>query len=152
MSYFAYCTLLDEHEMRRFVPGARPWVTGTIDGWRVSFAAHSVDGGGCHLFPEPGHRVHGLLYDLDDDEMAQLDTISGVPSGLYSRIDVSVMTCDGAVPAVTYVIPAPIGDHQPSVHYVRPILSGAQALGLPSAYIAELQAAVTSAMEHSTED
>lgn len=46
MLYLAYCTLLDEQEMHRFVPGAQPRATGTMDGWRVGFAAH---GRGCAL-------------------------------------------------------------------------------------------------------
>lgn len=145
MLYFAYCTLLDEAEMLRFVPGARPRMTGTIEGWRVGFAAHSADGGGCHLFPETGHLVYGMLYDLLDEEMTQLDAISGVPIGLYRRIDVEVTTTEGVIAAVTYVIPAPVGDFQPAGNYVRPILAGARALTLPDAYVSELEATVAAA-------
>lgn len=60
MHYFAYCTLLDAQEMRRFVPGARMQHTGTIADWRVTFAAYAADRGGCHLEAEPGHVVHGV--------------------------------------------------------------------------------------------
>jgi gamma-glutamylcyclotransferase (GGCT)/AIG2-like uncharacterized protein YtfP len=145
MRYFAYCTLLDVQEMRRFCPDARPTVTGTVAGWRVGFAAHSADGGGCQLVPAPGATIHGLLYDMPGDTLTQLDTISGVPAGLYSRIDVEVTTADGVVPAVTYIIPAPFGPFTPSPAYVRPILEGARALNLPADYIASLEAAVRDA-------
>jgi hypothetical protein len=151
MFYFAYCTLLDTNEMGRFVPGARPGAVGTIDDWRVGFAAHSADGGGCQLFRSPQHRVHGLLYELTDEEMDQLDTISGVPLGLYRRINVDVATADDTVPAITYVIPSPLGDFQPSASYVRPILAGARTLGLPEPYIEELEATVGDARAGATD-
>jgi gamma-glutamylcyclotransferase len=139
MLYFAYCTLLDEQEMQRFCPTAEARATGTIDGWRVGFAAYSSAGGGCQLLPESGHQVHGLLYEFSDAEMAELDAISGVPTGLYQRIDVEVATTEGRIPAITYIIPNPLGPFQPSETYVRPILAGARALRLPEAYIAELE-------------
>jgi len=148
MRYFAYCTLLDRHEMARFCPNATPGDTGHISGWRVEFAAYDTDRGGCHLVSDPGHDIHGIVYDLSDEEMMGLDTISGVPQGFYRRIDVEVTTGDGRViPAITYVIPNPLGPFSPSEAYVRPILAGAHAINLPAAYIAELEATVAAALE-----
>mgnify|MGYP001285233008 CR=1 FL=1 len=147
--YFAYCTLLDRDEMRRFCPEARATGTGTIDGWRVAFAAHGLggSGGGCHLVAEPGHIVHGLLYEMDDATLAQLDAISGVGQGMYRQIEVMVATTSGeATDAITYVIPSPTGAFTPSATYVRPILDGARAVGLPAGYVAELEALVAESL------
>lgn len=143
--YFAYCTLLDRDEMRRFCPAAQATETGTIEGWRVAFAAHGLggSGGGCHLGAEPGHVVHGLLYEMDDETLAQLDAISGVSQGMYKQIDVTVTTASGStVEAITYVIPSPVGAFQPSFDYVRPILAGARATRLPAGYVAEIESLV----------
>lgn len=143
--YFAYCTLLDRDEMRRFCPDARATGTGTIAGWRVTFAAHGLggSGGGCHLDAEPGHVVHGLLYEMDGATLAQLDAISGVGQGMYRQIEVAVTTAAGeTTDAITYVIPSPTGAFSPSAAYVRPILAGARATGLPAGYVAELEALV----------
>lgn len=143
--YFAYCTLLDRDEMRRFCPDARATETATIEGWRVTFAAQGLggSGGGCHLVAEPGHLVHGLLYEMDDATLAQLDGISGVGQGMYRQIGVSATTAAGeTIDAITYVIPSPTGAFHPSETYVRPILAGARALGLPVGYVAELEALV----------
>jgi gamma-glutamylcyclotransferase len=143
MLYFAYCTLLDESEMARYCPGAVARGTGRISGWRVGFAAYAAGRGGCQLIPEPGHEVYGLLYELSDAEMAGLDEISGVPQGFYRRIDVQVTGADGAtIPAITYLIPDPVGHFAPSDEYVRPILAGARAVALPESYIAELEAVI----------
>jgi gamma-glutamylcyclotransferase (GGCT)/AIG2-like uncharacterized protein YtfP len=149
MPYFAYCTLLDEAEMRRFVSTATAGATGTIDGYRVVFGTHGpgLETGGCNLEADPGHVIHGLLYDLSDDEFAQLDTISGVDRGLYQRIAVDVTTSDGQMPAETYVIPQSGGRFAPTTAYTQPIITGARALGLPLDYVAELEAAIAGARE-----
>ena len=145
MLYFAYCTLLDETEMRRFVPAARRGTTGRISGQRVVFERHGpgVETGGCNLSPAEGQTVYGALYDLTDDEFAQLDAISGVDRGLYERFAVRVMTDAGDAAAETYVIPNPGGSFQPTAAYVRPILAGARELGLPESYVTTLDALIS---------
>lgn len=144
--YFAYCTLLEVSEMRRFVPEATPTVTATLEGYRVRFAGYG-SGGGCDLETEPGHLIHGLIYELTDEQARQLDEISGVGKGAYRRLDVSVNSGQGeAVAAITYVIPNPEVPFHPSVDYTRPILAGARELDLPPTYLAELEATVRRAI------
>jgi gamma-glutamylcyclotransferase (GGCT)/AIG2-like uncharacterized protein YtfP len=148
--YFAYCTLLDREEMGKFCPGAVAGDTGTISGWRVGFAAYdrANNRGGCQLIAEPGHEVYGILYELSDAEMTELDRISGVPDGFYQRIDVTVTTSDHQqIPAITYIIPNPEGSFQPSATYTRPIKVGARAVGLPDDYVAELEQAISAASD-----
>lgn len=149
MLYFAYCTLLDRDEMRRFCPTARPAGTGHISGYRVTFASYVADGsrGGCQLEALDGHAVYGLLYELSTAEFDHLDEISGVGQGFYQRISVDVRLEAGTtVPAATYVIPSPTGTFRPTADYVRPILAGARALQLPDEYVAELEATVAGAV------
>lgn len=139
--YFAYCTLLDRDEMGRFCPTAKAGETGSVTGWRVTFAAHNLGGsnGGCHLVAAAGHTIYGLLYELDDETLARLDSISGVGQGMYQQIPVQVTTESGqTIDAITYLIPEPRGDFQPSAAYVRPILKGAADCSLPEPYQAEL--------------
>ena len=150
--YFAYCTLLDRDEMRRFCPGARPGEVGWVTGWRVGFGSYgdAGPGGGCQLYSETEHRVYGLIYELDDDEMTALDTISGVDKGYYRKLDLRVEIKSGtSVDAITYVIPAP-GPFHPSAACTTPILRGSRDLALPDAYIRELEATIASARSGST--
>lgn len=77
--------------------------------------------------------------------MSALDAISGVPSGYYAPLDVTVSTTNGPVAATTYVIPRPHGTFQPTAAYVQPILAGARALHLPAEYVAELEATIQAA-------
>jgi gamma-glutamylcyclotransferase (GGCT)/AIG2-like uncharacterized protein YtfP len=151
MLYFAYCTLLDRYEMVRFCPEAEARETGRISGWRVAFASYAEGRGGCHLVAAAGHEVYGVLYALSEAEASGLDTISGVPQGFYERIDVEVATEGGQrIPAVTYVIPRPTGPFEPSDDYVRPILTGAAALGLPADYVSELRKLVATSRSRQT--
>ncbi len=145
--YFAYCTLLDTEEMRRFCPNAWPGIVARLNGYRVSFAHYAVDqpGGGCNLEVAPEHRIYGLIYDLSDEEYDELDRISGVDRGYYERVVFTVMSDDGALDATTYVMPHPGGPFQPTATYVRPILSGAAALNLPDEYQSELGETVRAA-------
>ncbi|HYI15936.1 MAG TPA: gamma-glutamylcyclotransferase [Thermomicrobiales bacterium] len=145
MPYFAYCTLLEEAEMQRFVPTTRRGAIGQISRQRVVFERHGpeLETGGCNLSPAEGQTVYGVLYDLTDDEFAQLDGISGIDRGLYERFAVEVMTDAGEVAAETYVIPNPGGPFKPTAAYVRPILAGARDLGLPAVYVAALDALIS---------
>lgn len=153
MRYFAYCTLLDRAEMRKFCPGVGPGMIGSIIGWRVGFGSYGEagPGGGCQLFAAPGHTVHGLVYDLDDEEMSALDQISGVDKGYYRRIDLLVETGSGEpISAITYMIPDSGGPFHPTASYTEPILRGARDLGLPDEYIRELEATIEAASGDTT--
>jgi gamma-glutamylcyclotransferase (GGCT)/AIG2-like uncharacterized protein YtfP len=147
MPYFAYCTLLDEAEMQRFVPTARRGARGHITGQRVVFERHGpgLATGGCNLAPADGQVVYGVLYNLTDDEFAKLDAISGVDRGLYQRLALKVTTDSGVVDAETYEIPNPGGPFRPTADYVRPILAGACDLGLPDDYVEALDALIRDA-------
>ena len=145
--YFAYCTLLDTEEMRRFCPHAKQTVVAQLMGYRVAFAHYGMDqpGGGCNLEAAPGNQICGLVYELSDEEYDELDRISGVDRGYYERVEFTVASDDGELSATTYVMPHPGGPFQPTATYVRPILAGAASLNLPSDYQAQLVETVRAA-------
>ncbi len=146
--YFAYCTLLDTEEMRKFCPTASPTVVAHLSGYRVAFAHYGPEetGGGCNLDEAPGHLIHGLVYELSDEEYDELDRISGVDRGYYKRVEFTVTDNDDRrIKASTYVMPNPGEPFQPTTTYTRPILAGAAALDLPSDYQAELNETVRAA-------
>ncbi len=145
--YFAYCTLLDTEEMRKFCPNASPTVVARLSGYRVAFAHYGMDdpGGGCNLDEETGHEIYGLVYEMSDEEYDQLDRISGVDRGYYQRVELALVADDGELTASTYIMPNPGGRFQPTKAYTRPILAGAAALSLPAGYQAELNETVRAA-------
>ena len=136
--------------MHKFCPAARPVGIGRLDGYRLTFATYmpsSTAGGGCQLEAEIGGEILGVLYELTDVDAANLDIVSGVDKGYYAQLSVAIETLEGrVVPAVTYIIPHPGGPFRPSPAYVRPILAGARAVGLPERYVEGLETNVQAAV------
>jgi gamma-glutamylcyclotransferase (GGCT)/AIG2-like uncharacterized protein YtfP len=150
MLYFAYCTLLDVDEMKKYCPTAEPAGIGSISGYRLCFATYSREstGGGCNLEEAAGEEMLGLLYEMSAEALDALDSIAGVDKGYYKKIDVVVTGQDGeGIAAITYVIPEPGGPFRPSAAYTRPILAGARALQLPAEYVAGLETTIEAAQQ-----
>ena len=148
MIYFAYCTLLDVAEMRKYIPAAIPKGTGRVTGWQVCFSSYGPDPtkGGCDLKKVEGEELFGLLYEMTAEEFDAFDKIAGVDLGYYRRFEVLVETADGSeVAAWTYVVPEVGGPFSPAAAYTRPILVGARALQLPADYIIKLEEIIASA-------
>ena len=147
MFYFAYCTLLDIEETRKYCPTARPAGVMRLPGYRVGFATYSPNPseGGCTLEKAPGKDLYGVLYEVAEEEMRTLDRASGVEKNYWTRIAIVLINGrDESVPAETYMIPRPFGPYHPPKSYTRPILTGARAFHLPEDYIAELERIIKS--------
>jgi gamma-glutamylcyclotransferase len=152
MFYFAYCTMLDIEETKKYCPTARPLGVMRLPGYRVGFARYSPNPseGGCTLEKAPGRDLYGVLYEMAEEEMKTLDRASGVDKGYWTRLDVQLIDGNGEkVPAQTYMIPKPFGAYRPPKSYTRPILTGARAFSLPGDYIAELEEIIRSSETNS---
>jgi gamma-glutamylcyclotransferase (GGCT)/AIG2-like uncharacterized protein YtfP len=136
--------------MQKYCPAAEPTKIARLTGYSVTFSryAEGPSGGGCDLQEAAGEEILGLLYRLSPEVLQDLDSIAGVDKGFYKRIDVRVTTEDSiTLDAITYVVPDPLGPFQPSRSYTRPILAGAKALVLPTAYVEKLEAIVATSQK-----
>ncbi len=83
--------------------------------------------------PFAGNQVHGVLWQVSDDDLATLDSAKGVPVR-YRRDRLTVHTGEGPSPAWVYidhrVIPGP-----PRPGYLPRIIDGAAQHGLPQRWI-----------------
>lgn len=121
---------------------ARFYAAGWADGFELMFAKRSVDGSGkATIWPCTARnaRVHGVVFNLNTDELDALDRIEGRGQG-YSRIDdFKVTTEPGGVPvhAVTYIAEAAYIDEdlRPYDWYLRLAIAGAREHRLPKAYV-----------------
>ncbi|MBT3366233.1 MAG: gamma-glutamylcyclotransferase [Desulfobacula sp.] len=135
--YFAYGTLLDIDEMTRFCPSAKSLgLMKLLDHkLKFSFCKKNSDNGGCNLESFPGNVMYGILYELPEQELRDLDRLSGHGEGLWTNMHINLVNEKGkTIPALTYVIPTPGGDFTPSDDYVRPILKGLEVLPIPDEY------------------
>lgn len=151
--YFAYGTLLDEAEMKRFCPTAKSLGVMELHDYRLTFAhckKNSIQGG-CHLESCPGNVMYGVLYQLPEKELRDLDQLSGHGDGLWTGMKIHLMNGKGEkIPAQTYIIPTPGDAFSPSDTYVRPILKGLNDLPIPESYKAQVIEIIGNAMKRST--
>jgi phage replication-related protein YjqB (UPF0714/DUF867 family) len=128
-AYFAYGSNLCVSQMALRCPGAadpRPAVLSDHD-WLIN------QRGVATVEPVAGNQVHGVLWQLCENDLAMLDSAEGVPVR-YRRDRLTVHTDDGPSPAWVYI------DHRvtpgpPRPGYLPRIIDGAAHHGLPQRWI-----------------
>ena len=126
--------------MRTRAPGAVALGAARLPGWRLTFTADEPDDGyGVpHIEPDPADEVWGVLWETSDDDMRSLDEYEG---SAYTH-DVVAVSHDGRdVDAVVYLATS-TGYRQPSASFMEILARGAEAHGLPPAYVERLKSLV----------
>lgn len=148
--YFAYGSNLEPVQMRRRCPSSRVVGVATLPGHRLVFPLRSDgdwNGGVAGIAPGtgPDAQVHGVVYAIDDADLAALDGYEAVAEGMYRRARVELEMEDGAATAAWtyYATPDPAGPTPPSKKYLNAIVTGATHHGLPQPYIQQLAATRT---------
>jgi gamma-glutamylcyclotransferase (GGCT)/AIG2-like uncharacterized protein YtfP len=135
---------MDPDQMARRCPGAQARGATVLNGYRLIFTWDSGfwRGGVGSVVPDPGAQVHGVLWDLDAEHERSLDKYELVHKGVYTREMLTVETEGAPIEALVYVATA-TDPKKPSKRYVRALVKGARAFGLPAAYVATLEATET---------
>ncbi|MCC6645049.1 MAG: gamma-glutamylcyclotransferase [Polyangiaceae bacterium] len=137
--YFAFGANLSPSTLRRRrvrTRGARP---ARLPGHELVFAVRGVP------LLEPAFatvrpaddEVWGVLYDLDEAELARLRSYEGLS---YREVGVEVETERGPEAARTFVAKRPCPPRPPSARYLGLLVAGARHHGLPDAWLARLEA------------
>lgn len=145
--YFAYGSNMDPvrlFETRMAEKGIR-WgsrVAARLDGWRLAFDKPwtKYDGAAvANIRPDGEGIVYGTLNELGEGGLDVLDLHEGVAGGHYARRNVTVISAQGAVEAITYVALAPpVAGLKPHSSYLAHLLAGRDLL--PPSYFAALAA------------
>ncbi|HKQ57587.1 MAG TPA: gamma-glutamylcyclotransferase family protein [Candidatus Eisenbacteria bacterium] len=152
MLYFAYGSNLDPEQMRARCPGHQVVGLAILRDHRLTFPLRSErwGGGAAGLAHLHGGSVWGVLHDLDEADLAALDTYEGWKGhgdhhNLYDRDLVTVELTrpdDGSVPrrvrATTYLART-LNPTPPSRRYLDTLLRGARHHRLPPEYIEWLE-------------
>lgn len=145
MLYFAYGSNLCEPRLRARVPSARFVSIGWLAGHDLRFHKRGRDGSGkgdAQGTSSPHDTVWGAIAEVAADDLRRLDEIEGVGSG-YDRVEVGVAVPGGeTATAHTYRASASFVDPalRPFGWYLDLVVRGAQARGLPGAYIDRIAA------------
>lgn len=143
--YFAYGSnmLVERLRAANRAPSARPVSHARLEGWRLRFDKRSTDGSGkCHLEPQPGACVHGVVYRLDENDFRTLDQAEGVGSGYHRQRIRKILLGDGTkVNAFAYLAePGHVVEGlRPYDWYRDLVLAGAEQHQLPQDFIAHLK-------------
>src|SRR5215212_724929 len=128
-SYFAYGSNLCVDQMARRCPNAADPQPATLadHDWLIN------ERGVATVEPFDGSQVHGVVWQLDDHDLATLDSAEGVPVR-YRRDRLTVRTETGPSQAWVYI------DHRvdpgpPRPGYLERIIDGAQHHGLPHRWV-----------------
>lgn len=135
MFYFAYGSNMSLSQMAVRAPDARPLGTGCLDGHRLFFTGD----GYAAIRPQPGHRLHGVVWQVTARDIAVLDRYEGVGEGWYVRRTVRVRS-PGLSRACLVYLGADVteGGRPIRRYFAEGIMAPALAWGLPSRYIASL--------------
>jgi gamma-glutamylcyclotransferase (GGCT)/AIG2-like uncharacterized protein YtfP len=146
MLYFSYGSFLDSETLKKHCPKAVYKGKAILPNWEVqfNFMSRTYKGGVTGIEPAVAKLVRGILYDVNDEELLHLDSIEGVPEGIYYRQTIYVVEESGkALKAATYRTTNPKGSFKPTKRYVGLMINGAKEHGLDSDYIRELEAIET---------
>jgi hypothetical protein len=144
--YFAYGS-----NMQAATFGGRRGITPTsaravrVPGWRLVLDKPPLLGPGsgfANIVAEDGAEVFGVAYEIAMDDLAHVELTEGVTLGNYRRAEVTTVPLDPAHPpctAFTLVTDKRDATLLPSAHYMGLLIEGAEAFGLPAAWIAFLR-------------
>ena len=149
MLYFAYGSNMHWEQMKERCPSARFVGVAVLQDHRLAFTRYSRkrNGGVADAVSEKGKMVWGVVFEIHDDDVGQLDTEEGYEEGSahnsYQRQDWQVLL-DGddtrPLAVAVYFAERQESPPLPSQGYKDQILRGARRWRLPSDYIKQLEA------------
>jgi AIG2-like family len=115
--------------------------TGWLVGWRLTFGGEDLgwDGALATVVQDQFEQVFVVVYDVTDEDEANLDSWESADSGLYRKTRVRVSTLLGEHFVWTYVLDAYEGG-LPSASYLGILAEAADAADAPADYVAALRA------------
>lgn len=132
MRYFAYGANMHPRQMAKGSPAARALGPGLVEGFRLSFSVYSDrwKGGAANIMPDEGGRVWGVVWEIPEDDIADLDTFVGHPT-FYRHDDVVVSIAGSLETCRTYRIAHQHGFVKPDQAYLQLLRSAIREQGLP---------------------
>lgn len=148
MLYFAYGSNMSWEQMRQRCSSARQVCVARLPDHRLAFTRYSKRRG-CGVadaLPAQGEAVWGVVYELDEMDLATLDRCEGfLPGREYNsyRRETRTVFADGhddrSLEVQIYFAEREENPPLPNTDYVKTILDGAAYWGLPAEYLSRLK-------------
>jgi hypothetical protein len=142
--FFAYGARMNSDTMRDDAPGAVAIGPARLDGYRLVFnvPSRSWGGGGANAVPAPGGRLWGVLWDVGDVDVKELDSFRGDERMQYV-LEVEVQGPEGTVTATTFAIDSPERFVAPTDRYRAMLRAVAERHGLPEEALSDIDVAAS---------
>ena len=138
---FAYGSNLDEHQFQQRCPSHVILGRGRLKDHTIHYSLYSDvrQGGVADIKPSVGDEVWGLVYWINDEDLARLDDIEGHPND-YLRIEVQVEMDNKEIQKVWIYDVCDKRPHiEPSNIYQWLVFKGAWRLGAPFSYLKKIK-------------
>ncbi len=136
MLYFAYGPNMDVETMAERNVVFEKVLTGRVRDVRLVFRKPGDDGTGkADLMDDRGSVAEGVIWDVPEASLANLDFYEGVDKGHYRRGTVTVQTSRGVLECETYRAMKFRTGLKPSVEYLARIVRGAEMHRLSPEYV-----------------
>jgi gamma-glutamylcyclotransferase len=119
-----------------------------VPGWRLVLDKPPLFGPGpafANIVAEDGAQVFGVVYEIGVDDLEHVELTEGVTLGNYRRAEVTAIPLEAPCTAFTLVTEKRDDTLLPSAHYMGLLIEGAEAHGLPAAWMAFLRSHPTAA-------
>lgn len=133
MKYFAYGSNMDHGQLE-----SRIGQTALVGNGRLPNHQFRINQRGvATVVTCPSAQVYGLIWELNESQLAVMDRYEGVAAGHYRRCDVLIHANESVETCITYV--ATVSEAgQPRSEYLERIIASAKNAGFPQQYLDEL--------------
>ena len=133
-NYFAYGANLHIAQMKSLCPRSAPVCPARLQEYRLTIALPAASPGNqpgwATVTPHKGAEAPGALFRLNADDLPALDHFEDYPA-LYDRKEVELITAEGSLRAMLYIMRHPIKAARPAAHYVETLRQGYRDFDLP---------------------
>lgn len=148
--YFAYGSNMNQDDLRKWCERKglqiileNPRVV-KLAGYKLRFTHYSKcrEGGVADIVKPEGTEnveVYGVLFEIDENSLLNLDVKEGVKDKIYRRIPVGVSTENEVFKEVETYEVVEKGKYAPNPAYLDIIIEGAKRYKLPGRYISDLE-------------
>ena len=138
IKHFGYGSNLNLEFLRQYCPSAKFNMKAYLPNYEIQFRFWSErrNGGISTIIEAPGELVHGVIYEIPENELLELNILESVPQGIYTRETFHVLGKNGEwLKSDLYRVVDPKGPFSPSRSYVEQMLTGAKNHKLDNTYI-----------------
>jgi gamma-glutamylcyclotransferase (GGCT)/AIG2-like uncharacterized protein YtfP len=143
MFHFGYgSNLSTDFVTKELIPNAKFVMKAYLPNFEVRWPFWSPEkqAGYSGIMEAPGEIVHGVLYEVTEEELSGLDNMERVYKDRYKRMTYQVLGEDGKFHlADLYRVIDPKGPFPPERNYVDTMIKGAREPGLDPEYIKKIE-------------